>query len=106
MKRSPRSPRILVGLAAGAGLFHTADGTGYADLEITGHRETWPIRRKGFKQWIARQYFEAPDGAPTSEALQSALNVIEARAHFDAPQMDVHTDANIPSQSGAWRKRV
>ena len=77
-------------MAAGAGLFHTADGTGYADLEITGHRETWPIRRKGFKQWIARRYFEATDGAPTSEALQSALNVIEARAHFDAPQMDIN----------------
>ena len=60
------------------------------DLEINGHRETWPIRGKGFRRWLARRYFEATDGAPSSEALQSALNVIEARAHFDAPQMDVH----------------
>ena len=29
-------------------------------------------------------------GAPSSEALQSALNVIEAKAHFDAPERAVH----------------
>jgi hypothetical protein len=29
-------------------------------------------------------------GAPSSEALQSALNVIEAKAHFDAPERQVH----------------
>jgi hypothetical protein len=32
----------------------------------------------------------ATDGAPSSEALQSALNVIEARAHFDGPERVVH----------------
>ena len=81
---------ILIGLAAEADCFHTADGTGYVDLDINGHRETWPIRSKGFKRWIARRFYESTDGAPNSEALQAALNVIEARAHFDAPQMDVH----------------
>src|SRR5262249_50919796 len=29
-------------------------------------------------------------GAPSSEALQSALNVIEAKAHFDAPERAVY----------------
>lgn len=89
-RRRPSQADILIGLAADAGLFHAADGTGYVDLEINGHRETWPIRSKGFKRWLARQFYEATDGAPSSEALQSALNVIEARAHFDARQMDVH----------------
>jgi hypothetical protein len=32
----------------------------------------------------------ATQGAPSSEALQSALNVIEAKAHFDAPERVVH----------------
>jgi len=26
------------------------DGTAFADLDINGHRETWPIRRKGIPQ--------------------------------------------------------
>jgi len=44
-----------------------------------------PLRR-----WLARRFFEATRGAPSSEALQSALNVIEAKAHFDAPERMVH----------------
>ena len=88
--RGPSHADILIGLTADVGLLHAPDGTGYVDLDINGHRETWPIRSKGFKRWLARQFFEATKGAPSSEALQSALNVIEARAHFDAPQMDVH----------------
>jgi len=88
-KRGPSQADTLIGLASDAGLFHAADGTGYADLEVNGHRETWPIRSKGFKRWLTRLFFEATGGAPNSEALQSALNVIEARAHFDSPQMEV-----------------
>ena len=71
-------------------MFHTADGTAFADLDINGHRETWPVRTKGFKRWLARQFYETTDGAPSSEALQSALNVVEAKAHFDAPQRPVY----------------
>jgi hypothetical protein len=77
-------------LAQSAELFHAPDGTGFADLDINGHRETWPIRAKGFRRWLARCFFEATQGAPSSEALQSALNVIEAKAHFDAPERVVH----------------
>ena len=88
--RCPKQADILIGLAQSAELFHSADGTGFADLDINGHRETWPIRAKGFRRWLARRFFEATQGAPSSEALQSALNVIEAKAHFDAPERAVH----------------
>lgn len=87
--RGPTQADILIDLAGAAELFHAADGTAFADLDINDHRETWPIRTKGFKRWLARQFFEATDGAPSSEALQSALNVIEAKAHFDAPELPV-----------------
>jgi hypothetical protein len=88
--RGPTQADILINLAESADLFHAADGTGFADLDINGHRETWPIRAKGFRRWLARSFFEATQGAPSSEALQSALNVIEAKAHFDAPERMVH----------------
>lgn len=89
--RGPTQADILIDLAEAAELFHSANGTAFADLDINGHRETWPVRTKGFKRWLARQFFEATDGAPSSEALQSALNVIEAKAHFDAPELPVFT---------------
>ena len=88
--RGPTQADILVDLAQTAELFHAPDGTGFADLDVNGHRETWPIRSKGFRRWLARCFFEATGGAPSSEALQSALNVIEAKAHFDAPERVVH----------------
>jgi hypothetical protein len=87
--RGPRQADILIELAQAAGLFHTPDRIGFADLQINGHRETWPIRGKSFRRWLARRFFEATGGAPGSEALQSALNVIEARAHFDGPERPV-----------------
>jgi hypothetical protein len=88
--RGPTQADVLIGLAQTAELFHTPDGTGFADLDINGHRETWAIRAKGFRRWLARRFFEETGGAPSSEALQSALNVIEAKAHFDGPERLVH----------------
>jgi hypothetical protein len=88
--RGPTQADILIDLTQSAELFHAPDGTGFADLDINGHRETWPIRGKGFRRWLARRFFEATQGAPSSEALQSALNVIEAKAQFDAPERIVH----------------
>lgn len=88
--RGPTQADILVDLAQAAELFHTPDGTGYADIDINGHRETWPIRAKGFRSWLARRFFEATQGAPSSEALISALNVIEAKAQFDGQERMVH----------------
>ena len=70
--RGPTQADILIGLAGTAELFHAADETAFADLDINGHRETWPVRTKGFKRWLMRQFYEATGGAPSSEALRSA----------------------------------
>lgn len=88
--RGPKHADLLIELAQEAELFHTPDATAFADLVVNGHRETWPVRIKGFRRWLARRFFETTGGAPNSEALQSALNVIEARAHFDGPEREVH----------------
>jgi hypothetical protein len=88
--RGAKQADILIELARAADLFHAPDGTGFADIEVNGHRETWPIKSKGFRHWLARCFFEATGGAPNGEALKSALNLIEAMAHFDAPERVVY----------------
>jgi hypothetical protein len=88
--RGPTQADILVDLAQAAALFHTADGTGFADIDVNGHRETWPIHSKSFRRWLTRRYFEQTNGAPNSDALKSAFNVIEAKAQFDAPERIVY----------------
>jgi hypothetical protein len=81
---------ILIRLAEQAQLFHTPDGTGFADVVVSGHRETWRIQSKGFKRWLSKQFLDQTGRAPGSEALQSALNAVEAKAHFDSPERPVH----------------
>jgi hypothetical protein len=99
MRDRPTQAEILIELAEDAELFHIADKTAFADLEVNGHRETWPIRGKTFHGWLGRRYFEETEGgAPNSEAFQSALNVIEAQAQFSGPEREVHV--RIGSEPG------
>jgi hypothetical protein len=88
-ERDPKQADTLIELAAEAELFHTADSTGYADFEVNGHRETWAIRSKMFKRWLAHRFYKETSKAANSEALQSALNVIEANALFTGPERPV-----------------
>ena len=89
--RAQTQTDILLRLAQAADLFHTPDLVCYADLDINGHRETWLIRSKGFNRWLARAFFDETNGAAGSEAMAAALNVIEAKAHYDADERQVHT---------------
>jgi Toprim domain len=73
-----------------AQLLHTADGTAFADIFIQNHRETWPVRSRGFKLWLMRLYYQACRTAPNSDALQCALNALEAIARFDGPEHEVN----------------
>lgn len=70
--------------------FHNAEGNCFADMQVGGHRETWPIRSRSFKLWIAKLFFDATKGAPASDAMQSALNVIESHARFNGAEREVH----------------
>ena len=71
---------MLHTLGPGDELFHTATGTAYADLQIDGHRETWPIHSKRFRSWLRRCYYQATGDALSTAALNGALNLLEAQA--------------------------
>jgi hypothetical protein len=71
------------------GLFHAPNSIAYADTRIGQRRETWPIRSRGFRQWLVRVYYEVNGTAPNSEALQTAIGLTEARAVIDGPEREV-----------------
>jgi hypothetical protein len=48
------------------------------------------VRSKGSSGGFVENITKANSTAPNSEALQSALNMIEAQAHFDGEEMPVH----------------
>jgi hypothetical protein len=89
-RRRPKQADLLIRLAEAGDLYHTRDGIGFADLTVDSHRESWPVRSKGFRRWLFRRYYEATRSAPNAEAIQSALAVIEAKAHFDGAERPVH----------------
>jgi hypothetical protein len=89
---------MLTEIGACGELFHTAIGTAYADLLVDGHRESWPIRSKRFRGWLRRRYYEATGGAASAAEIRSALDLLEARAQFDAPQRAVHI--RVAEQAG------
>jgi hypothetical protein len=66
--------------------FHTATGTALIDIEIEGHRETWPVRGKQLRAWLRRRYYQETRGA----LIRSMVDLLEARAQFDAPERTVH----------------
>ena len=92
------STDLLLDVATAARLFHASDGTGFADLFIEGHRETWPLRSKRFQAWLRQQYYERTWDAPSPAALNAALNVLEAQAQFDGPQRKV--SVRVAEQDG------
>jgi hypothetical protein len=71
-------------------LFHTATGVAYTDLEIEDHRETWPVRSKQFRAWLRRRHYERTGEALAPATIRSILDLLEARAQFDAPERTVH----------------
>ena len=56
--RTKKQSDVLIELAQSAKFFHTPDDR-IRHLDVNGHRETWPIRRKGFKRWLARRFYES-----------------------------------------------
>ena len=72
----------------------------FASISIDGHKETWPIRSKGFKRWLLNRFYRQEGKAPGAQALADAMGVLEATAQFDGPEHSVHVriaekDGNI-----------
>src|SRR5262245_60411988 len=84
---------ILVNLAIRAAdeLFHSAEGDAYATIDVEGHQETWLLKVRGFRRWLARLFYEEMRKAPGSQAVQDALAVLEGKALYDGPEYPVYT---------------
>jgi hypothetical protein len=87
--RKPQAT-ILVELASDAELFHTPEGDGYVTVNCCGHLETWPLKARGFRDWLMRRFYESEGSAPSAQAVQDALDVLKGKARFDGATHEVH----------------
>ncbi len=77
---------LLIELATDIQLFHTPDHEAFATFQVDDHFETWPLKAKFFRRWLARGFHEQTRATPSAQALQDALGVLEGRALFGKPQ--------------------
>ena len=87
--REPSHAEILMSLAEDIVLFHAADGVAYADIQVSGHRETWNVRSEGFAHWLSRRFFKETKKSLTPETLKSSLANFEAKAKFEGQEQPV-----------------
>jgi hypothetical protein len=81
---------MLINMPPGGELFHTAADIAFADLLVDAQRQTWPTRSKRFRAWLRRHYYQETGAVLSAGALQSALDLLEARAQFDGPERTIH----------------
>lgn len=55
------------------------------------HRETWALKSKGFRSWLARRFYQLEERTPATQALQNAIGVLEGKAQYEGPVLRVHT---------------
>jgi hypothetical protein len=80
---------VLLQIASAAVLFHTPEGRAYASVLVGNHVENHEVRASGFRLWLKREFYNVSNKAPSSEAMNDALGVIEAKALFDGPAHEV-----------------
>jgi hypothetical protein len=88
--RRPSQSDILLELASDLDLFHSADGTAYADATVDDHRETWPVKSQAFRRWLASMYFRETGGAASPDSLNSVVLTLEASARVNGSEREVH----------------
>lgn len=84
------SSRLIHLVKASMDMFHTPDRAGHAVITIEDHRETWPIRSRGFELWLRRLHYQATDEALSEQALTEAIATLEAEAQFAGEEREVH----------------
>ena len=86
----PSQATLAASVAANWELWHTPAKDAYATFPVGEHSETWSVRSKMFKRFLAKQFFEKYGKAMNAEALGTAINLIEAQSLFDGEEHSAH----------------
>jgi len=71
-------------------LFHSPDLRPFASVRMNGHIENFRIHSKNSKQLIKRAYYKRTGKPPKAPAVKIALDILEAQAVFDGPEIPLH----------------
>ncbi len=75
----------LVAIGMTCELFHDDHDTAFARLRVGNHLETWSLRGRRFQSWLRREHHRQAAKAPSADAVNAAVGVLEGVAQFDGP---------------------
>ena len=68
-KKEQSQANRLVKVANSIELFHDVNGDAYATVPVKGHGETYKVRSRPFKRWLAEVFFRVTKQVPNSQAM-------------------------------------
>jgi hypothetical protein len=89
-KETKATKLVKLALGEDVEVFHTPPGDAYVTIPIDGRRETWALRTRTVRRWLARLYYEAYEDGVGEQSVKDALGVLGGRAMFDGDEHDVH----------------
>lgn len=85
-RESQASVIVRLALDAGAQFFRNPASEPYATIPRDGHRETYALRTRPMRAWMASAFYRATGKAPSTNAINDATNTIEGACLFDGPE--------------------
>ncbi len=100
-QRESQSSQLLkiIEQTDGLVLFQNEYHDPHVRLPIGNHLEIWPCRSKSFRRWANKIFWDSTSKAISSEALNTALSVLEGKACFDGEEYTLFN--RVASQSDA-----
>ena len=71
-------------------LFHTPQRDAYATIGGNGHRETWALHSKEFRELLEYQYYKTTGAIPSPKTITNDLRALAGKARFDGAELPVH----------------
>ncbi|MCG1027041.1 hypothetical protein J5S49_01895 [Virgibacillus halodenitrificans] len=91
---------ILIRVSEQAKFFKNDLDEAFAAVTINGHQEVLKVKSKKFKMWLMKQYYDATKKAPTSDAMNQSLSVMEMKAAFDGDEHNLQL--RVAERDGAF----
>ena len=89
IKKSVATKLVELAKKSDCEFWHTLDKEPYISFSVDGHRENYQLKSKAVKRWLSKQLYDAEGSAAGAQALQDAINNLEAIAAFDGPEYSI-----------------
>ena len=88
-KESAATTLVRLVQESNAELFHTPSKDSYVSIPVDGHLETYALKSRAVKDWLARLFWEHVGRTPNANAIQDARQTLGGLAIFDGQEHDV-----------------